>query len=264
MEDYKTILLVDVAHDGRRLLAIHLEGLGLKVLEAENLEQIQNALKVEKVDIVVTEWALAGLPNEFLIPALGATQRPIIIFTDLEMGNVLPLANARVKAVISKRRRYELLDLISKTMKPAEPPPSMKALMYGRRILLMEDSTVVRHFIKRAVESEHPDWIIYESADTKKALGDLASKAVDLIVADLDIPGTGGAVFIKYLREKPELRHKPIVALKAGSLREIKDELKNDAHVIFLPKPVIAGQVLDCIHRVFNAKPIPAKVGGLS
>jgi two-component system cell cycle response regulator DivK len=256
MENPKTILLIDEADDERRLLAIRLEGLGFNVLEAENLLQIQSVLNHEKVDLIVAEWKTPSLGGELPLSLLEPAQRPVILFTDQEIAN-LPyfLSRTKVKAVVSKKKRSELLLMLSPRKDySSEFMASKRAVLFGRRILLVEDSPTVRHFIKRAIEARHPDWVVLEAGNAPQALAEIAHHAVDLMVLDLEIQGMDGQVLLKFLLEKPQLRHKPVIALSPFNLRELKETFKSEPYVMFLPKPVVAGQVVDAIQSIIGEK----------
>jgi CheY-like chemotaxis protein len=261
MENRRTLLLIDEAHDDRHLLAIRLEGLGFKVLEAESLGQIQSVLRHGAVDLVVSEWILPGLGGDLLLQFLEPTQRPVILFTDREIPNLPYFLNRTgVKTVVPKKKRSELLQLVSQ-MKDSSPSITLKRNSpFGRRLLLVEDSPTVRHFMRRAIEAQHPDWVLSEAGNAQQAIAEVIGNPFDLMVLDLEIPGTEGQVFLSYLLEKPQMKYKPVLALTPCNQRGLKEMFKKKPHVIFLPKPVTAGQVVDAIHTVFGEKRVLAGV----
>jgi CheY-like chemotaxis protein len=261
MEHRRTLLLIDEAHDDRRLLAIRLEGLGYKVLEAENLSQVQSVLKHEVVDQVVSEWAFAGLEDDSLVQILEPALRSVFLFTDQPISNLpLFLNRTGIKAVVSKKKRSELLQLLSQNRNPSLSMASKRAALFGRHLLLVEDSPTVRHFIRRAIEAQHPDWLLTEAANAEQALAEIAHKPFDLIVLDLEIPGTDGQILLRYLLEKPQVKYKPVLALAPCSQRGLRESYKNHPYVVFLPKPVMATQVLESIHSILGGKKVLAGV----
>ncbi len=255
MENRKTLLLIDEPNDDRRLLAIRLEGLGFKVLEAESLAQVRSVLMHVRVDLVVTEWILAGLGGEPLLEVLEPSQNTVILFTDREITNLPYFLNRTgVKAVISKKRRSELLQWISQTEKPSETLAVKRAALFGRHLLLVEDSPTVRLFFRRAIEARYPDWLLTEAGNAQQALAEITHKPFDLMVLDLEIPGTEGQVFLRYLLEKPQMKYKPVLALAPCNQRGLKEMFKGNPHVMFLPKPVTANQIVDSIQSVLAEK----------
>ena len=258
MENLKTILIVDETQDSRRLLAIRLEGLGFKVLEAENPVQVQSVLRHEKVDIAVTEWALPGWNSETPLYTLNPAQRPVILFTDREP-STLPCFPGRSgpKAVISKKKRSELIELLTAMRNPvSESMASMRATFFGgKRILLVEDSTAVRHFIKRTIGERNPNWAVSEAVNSVEAIMETTHKPVDVVVLDLEIPGMDGPSFVHVMREKsPNMRHKPVVALIPCGRRDLRETFRGDPQILFLPKPVTASQVVETVESLFAEK----------
>jgi two-component system chemotaxis response regulator CheY len=260
MNDQKTVLLIDQATDSRSLLAIDLEGMGFKVFEAENLSQINSVLNSRKVDLVVTEWALPGLAGEPLIHAVGPEKRPVLLFTEQIIENAVVVLNRlRVSALIPKKKRSDLLNHISRLTRPdLESSASAKNQIFGKHILLLEDSSVVRHFIQRAIEKENRGWAVIETGDGPQALVEAGRRHLDLVIADLEIEGLDGMAFLRLIRAKPLLKLKPILVMAASSRRDVRDAFKDDPYMLFLPKPVVAEQVVEAIHMVFGEKKIPA------
>ncbi len=258
METRKTLLLIDEAHDDRRLLAIRLEALGFNVTEADNPSQVQRLLGLGKMDWVVTEWGLPGWPGVSLIPTLAPSQRPVVIFTDALIPNVpFFLGRTGVKAVISKKRRSELLNLIQRADSP-DPALPAPFVAFGKHILLVEDSATVRHFMRRAIEEENPDWKVSEAGEAVQALVEATHQPLDLMVLDLEMPGMDGPAWVRVLREKPSLRYKPVLALAACGRRDLKEAFQNDPYVTLLPKPVTAGQIVETIQSIIGEKQVVA------
>lgn len=257
MENPKTILLVDEATDARRLLAIRLEGLGFKVLEAEVPGQVRGILRHEKVDIAVTEWTLPGWGLETPLQLLDPGERPVLLFTILEP-STLPYApgRPRPKAVVSKKKRSELIGLLTGMRNPlSESVASMTATFFGKRVLLVEDSAAIRHFIKRTLGEKHPQWAVVEAVNAVEAILEAARKPVDLVVLDLEVPGAEGPNFLNVMREKsPAMRHKPVLALTPFGRRDLREAFRGDPTVMFLPKPVTASQVVETIESVLAEK----------
>jgi CheY-like chemotaxis protein len=209
----------------------------------------------------VSEWILPGLGGDLLLQLLEPLQRTVILFTDREIPNLPYFLNRNgVKTVISKKKRSELLQLVSQ-MRDSSPVLALKRTsLPGKRLLLAEDSPTVRHFIRRAIEAQHPDWALSEAGNAQQALAEIAHNTFDLMVLDLEIPGTDGQVFLSHLLEKPQMKYKSILALAPCNQRGLRETFKKNPHVIFLPKPVTAGQVLDTIHVVFGEKRLLAAV----
>lgn len=137
----------------------------------------------------------------------------------------------------------------------SESMASMKATFFGRRVLLVEDSPTLRHFIKRAIGEKNPDWAVSEAVNAMEALLETARKTVDLVVLDLEIPGMDGPVFVNVMREKyPMMRYKPVLALIPFARRDLREAFRSDPYLHFLSKPATASQVVEAIESVLTEK----------
>jgi two-component system NarL family response regulator len=59
------------------------------------------------------------------------------------------------------------------------------------RVLIVEDHAIVRGGLRRLLSSE-PQIEIWEAASGKEALGIFKTRRPDLVILDLNLPGTGG------------------------------------------------------------------------
>ncbi len=258
MEDHKSALIIDTKQDSRHLLALRLEGIGYKVLTAETKDQIDRHLLKEKIDLVITEWALPGIEGEDLIALLDPNQRTVFLFTDHILENKTDFLNQTgVKDCVLKRKRFQLLELIENINRSSL---SSAALTSGlKRILLVEDSTAIRHFIKRVLETEIPGSVILEANNGEQAFNEALQGNIDFIITDLEMPGIDGKAFLKMVREEPLLKSKPVLVLTACSLRELKEAYKQDTLTSFLIKPASVSQIMQALSPLIGQQPLLEK-----
>lgn len=84
------------------------------------------------------------------------------------------------------------------------------------RILLIEDDTSIRRFVRLALEDE--GWQVFEAETAKRGLIEAASRQPDAVVLDLGLPDADGKAVISELRSWSQL---PILVLSA---RDHEDE----------------------------------------
>lgn len=75
------------------------------------------------------------------------------------------------------------------------------------------------------------------SVDGYSALSTAVSRSPDLIVLDICLPDIDGIELIKRIRENPDLRHIPIVAVTALAKTEDRDRILEAGCVAYLSKP---------------------------
>ncbi len=105
--------------------------------------------------------------------------------------------------------------------------------MMPYRVLIVEDDGPVGRFLEKSLEAEH-----YQAelvADGNEAKKRLEAGGYDLMVLDLNLPGTDGLEVLKYLRAKDSLL--PVLVLTSRSCFEDKVQTLDLGADDFLPKP---------------------------
>jgi len=113
---------------------------------------------------------------------------------------------------------YRLIELAEPTWfaerRQAHPPPQE-----GRRVLIVEDSSFLRHMLRRYLEAD--GYEVHDSENGQQALEKLEEHAFDLVVSDIEMPVMDGLEFIKSLRYTG--RHPGLPALALTSLDTDED-----------------------------------------
>lgn len=120
-------------------------------------------------------------------------------------------------------------------------------------ILVVEDSTLVRLYVRRVLENGFAQAQILEAADGKSALAALKSQRVDLIVTDLDMEGMGGGSLLHLLKRNAVLAKKPVLVLSGLIPQELRDEFADRSDVAFLAKPANALELTQTARRLLEA-----------
>ena len=108
-----------------------------------------------------------------------------------------------------------------------------------KRIIIADDSTTARMFIKRCLqiiglgEAE-----IIEAEHGKEALTAAKAQPVDLLLTDLNMPVMDGETLVKWVKASPKLCDLPVVVItSAGNPAKEAQLLELGAHRV-LNKPV--------------------------
>ena len=108
------------------------------------------------------------------------------------------------------------------------------------RILSVEDSPTAQVLLRHLLQGVAPACELMEAQDGKSALRLLSSRAVDLIVCDLHMPGLDGPGFLQLLRRNSLLRSKPVLVV-TGSPQDAGPDITADPCARVLAKPLDAG-----------------------
>jgi len=116
------------------------------------------------------------------------------------------------------------------------------------RILTVDDSSIIRSVIKKALDITGLQiTAIYEGVNGLDAIEILKNKPVDIIFTDLHMPQMGGVELIETVRNSPEWKHLPIVVISAERDTSQHENLKrlNINAIITKPfKPEMLKQVI--------------------
>ena len=69
-------------------------------------------------------------------------------------------------------------------------------------ILIVDDSKLARIVVGKAVAAIHPDWERIEASSAAEALELLASRDVNVVIVDYNMPGQNGLEFAEELRRR--------------------------------------------------------------
>lgn len=108
-----------------------------------------------------------------------------------------------------------------------------------KRIIIADDSTTARMFIKRCLQIIGlGDVEIIEAEHGKEALAAAKAQPADLLLTDLNMPVMDGETLIKWVKASPKLGDLPIIVItSAGNPAKEAQLLELGAHRV-LNKPV--------------------------
>ena len=117
-----------------------------------------------------------------------------------------------------------------------------------KRIIIADDSTTARMFIKRCLQIIGlGDAEIIEAEHGKEALAAAKAQEADLLLTDLNMPVMDGETLIKWVKASPKLGDLPIIVItSAGNPAKEAQLLELGAHRV-LNKPVSPPAMMDAL-----------------
>jgi two-component system, cell cycle sensor histidine kinase and response regulator CckA len=82
------------------------------------------------------------------------------------------------------------------------------------RILVVDDTEANRYAVARHLR--HAGYTVWESADGRSALAQVAERAPDLMIVDVRMPGIDGFEVVRRLRADPRTAHLPVLHVSAS------------------------------------------------
>ncbi|NEW08301.1 response regulator [Paenibacillus sp. SYP-B3998] len=115
------------------------------------------------------------------------------------------------------------------------------------RILLVEDNEINQTVARSLLESR--DCIVHIAAHGLEALSLLKNESYDLILMDIHMPMLGGIETTKHIRQTPEGKHIPIIAVTADSTLEQRNACIEAGMNDTVTKPIIPEHLFEIVDR---------------
>jgi two-component system chemotaxis response regulator CheY len=120
----------------------------------------------------------------------------------------------------------------------------------SKTILAVDDSTSMRQMVGLTLRSA--GYEVIEASDGDEALNYARTHAVDLVLADVNMPHMDGITLVAELRGLPEYQLTPLLLLTTESAPERKLQGKQAGATGWMVKPFRPDQLLATLERVFN------------
>jgi two-component system cell cycle response regulator DivK len=119
-----------------------------------------------------------------------------------------------------------------------------------KKILLVEDNAATRKLLGDHLRRQNHDVRSVETADEAITLA-LADK-FDLIVMDIQLPGTDGLTATRLLRSNPLTRSVPILAVTAHAMRGDEERILAAGCDGYAAKPIAYKEFLALVSRLLS------------
>ena len=119
------------------------------------------------------------------------------------------------------------------------------------RILIADDSSIVRTMVKKAIAmSGAAVGSVHEASNGKEALELLASAPIDLVFADINMPVMSGTELVERMRGDPALARIPVVVVSSERNEALTTALRENGVRAFLTKPFRPEELRDLVQRL--------------
>jgi len=126
--------------------------------------------------------------------------------------------------------------------------------MQGIRALIVDDSSVMRKIVERALRQAGLDALmVFEAGSGTEGMEVLRTKEVDLILSDINMPTMDGLEFLRQIRAQNLAPGVPVVMLTTESSEEhVKQAIQAGARG-YIRKPFTADQVKERVLPLVRA-----------
>lgn len=108
--------------------------------------------------------------------------------------------------------------------------------MAGEKILLVEDNPVNRRLAEFLLRSN--GYQVIEATTAQEALNQLKAEGPDLILMDIQLPGMDGLELTRRLKEDPDTRRIPVLALTSYAMKGDRELAMAAGCAGYITKPI--------------------------
>ncbi len=127
-----------------------------------------------------------------------------------------------------------------------------------KHIIIADDSSTARMFIRRCLEIVVSQEAEYSEAENGQGVLDILEKRpADLIVTDLNMPVMNGADLLKRIKSSPKKHYIPVIVITSAANPEKEQELEQLGALAILGKPISPAVVMPVISDLFGEEEEP-------
>lgn len=124
------------------------------------------------------------------------------------------------------------------------------------RILIVVDNAANLRLATDVLETE--GYVVEQASDAGKVQDILERTVPDLILMDLALPSTDGAMLARKLKAEGRLKHVPIIALTASEMKGEREKARKMACDGYITKPLDTRKLLVQVAAFLVRGPAPA------
>lgn len=128
-------------------------------------------------------------------------------------------------------------------------------------VLIVDDHPIVRRGLKQVLQDE-PDFAVLEAGTAREALHEIKQQPVDLVIADIDLPGMNGIELLKEIRQ--QYKQTPVLMLSVYPEDQVAVRVLRAGAAGFLSKEAAPELLVVAIRKILDGgKHISERVADL-
>ncbi len=120
----------------------------------------------------------------------------------------------------------------------------------SKTVLIVEDNELNMKLFHDLLEAH--GYATLQTKDGIEAMKIAREKRPDLILMDIQLPEVSGLEVTKWLKEDPELRAIPVVAVTAFAMKGDEDKIRQGGCEAYIAKPISVAKFLETVQRFLN------------
>lgn len=125
-----------------------------------------------------------------------------------------------------------------------------------KKLLIADDSMMMRDIIKEIIQEDFPEAHIYEAVDGLEAQKVLQKEHIDAVLCDWEMPEMNGIDLLKWVRNTPALKTLPFIMVTGTTEKESIVQCIQSGVTDYIVKPLTPETL---IHKISKFISGPAK-----
>jgi two-component system chemotaxis response regulator CheY len=255
-----SILLIEPSDTQRKIIIKHLKQHDItEVTSAHNMASANQILNRHQFDLVISALYLDDGTALDLLKNIRADERLaetpfMLVSSEHKRENLEEFKQSGVVAILPKPFTAEHLHCAINTtldLLTADEIELDHFDVHTIRVLLVDDSALARKFIKRVLNNLGLQKIT-EAADGSEAINLLGENMYDLVVTDFNMPEVDGRELTRYIREKSQQSHIPILMVTSESNDTHLANIEQDGVNALCDKPFEPEYVKQILYRLLE------------
>ena len=117
----------------------------------------------------------------------------------------------------------------------------------SKTVLIVEDNELNMKLFHDLLDAH--GYQILQTKDGMEALDIARQHHPDLILMDIQLPEVSGLEVTKWLKEDPDLRAIPVVAVTAFAMKGDEERIREGGCEAYLSKPISVGKFIETVRR---------------
>ena len=255
------VLCVDDDVPTLNLVKQAIESAGFIAIAENDSAKVMDRIKDKDVDLAIIDLDMPT-PNGFeLIKLIKSDKKfanlPIIIYTGKEnYREDLYKIEGLFEELLDKRSTNieDLADTISVMINRYETPPPVEEVMHKDnviKILLAEDYKHSQIIVTRLLKKNNfENVVVVENGEDAVKMAH--QEKFDLILMDMQMPIMNGFEATEKIREMPEYREVPIIALTAFAMKGDREKCLEAGATDYIPKPIDSKEFIEKVRYYTN------------
>ncbi len=241
------VVVADDDSNTREIVCRQLRYAGLSAIQLEDGERVVPLVEEKKPSLLILDLMLPNMDGFEILRRLreSGSNIPVIVLTGKELSapEEQMLHDANAKVIIKGGLALEQVVHEARRMILFNRGPTSERMP---KVLYVEDAPQNRDIVQRYLRGEFE---VLQAEDGILGVEAARAHKPDLILMDLSLPRMDGWEATRTIKNDPELRHIPVIALTAHVGKEDHDRAMKAGCDDFLTKPVERNVLLGAVRR---------------